>query len=88
MLNSAKQREDSSGTPNQRSFQTSVNPLRNASRSSPTASIPLGDRDLSETPVLLAGCVTLGKLLDLSEPQFAHPRHRKDHNSTFFIWLI
>lgn len=102
MMNSPKQREDSSGTANRRSFQTRDNPLTKASRASPAVTDALGDaagdrggggkegghRNQSETPTLLAGCVTLSKLLHLSGPQFAHPQYRKNHDSAFFTWLI
>lgn len=46
-----------------------------------------GQRNRSETPALHAGCVALGELCNLSEPRFAHPQHRKNHDSSLFTWL-
>lgn len=42
MMNSPKQREDSGGTANRRSFQTRDNPLTKASRASPAVTDALG----------------------------------------------
>ena len=36
----------------------------------------------NQTAQLLTGCVTLGELLNLSEPQFSHLKNEDDPSST------
>lgn len=95
-----KAKGDSCGIPHQRSFQTSVNPLMNASRASSAATVAPG-RQCSimvksmgggeaenlgwDSYSALTGCATLGKLLNLSEPQTEQTRYWKNNDSNNFF---
>ena len=94
-----KAKGDSCGIRHQKSFQTSVNPWMNASRANSAATVAPG-RQCSimvksmgggeaeslgwDSYSALAGCATLGKLLNLSEPQTEQTRYWKNNDSNFF----
>lgn len=96
MLNSTKQREDPRGTHTRGlcrldQCQSDTNTLGAKGVATVTAGRKCGIVGKSrgqDSYSALAGCAALGKLLNLSEPQCAHPQYRKNRDGIFLMGLI